>query len=142
MKNQNNMSITDLKKLVKEYDVKTLDKNQYDAFAENFSSLIKFRNELQRRYQQRQLNRLSKLSIDQINSLLDLICEDTGEYSAKYLAYYLISGNGWLSKSSDAKFKEHLVRGYSYFKGRNKWFKSLEEFNARVQHILNNPSSY
>jgi hypothetical protein len=77
---------------------------------------------------------LSGLTIEQINGLMGYISEDTGEFSPKYLVYYLLKGTRWNHLSS-VEFKQEAERLADWFGYNCDWIETMEEFNSIASAI-------
>lgn len=75
---------------------------------------------------QMHIERVSKLTLTQINSVLSHICEDSGDWDSEYLTSYLL--NGWLSKFDTKEWNSEVKRLTECFEGSYKWFETKRDF--------------
>jgi|TARA_B110000977_G_scaffold111686_1_gene144837 hypothetical protein len=75
---------------------------------------------------QMHIERVSKLSLTQINSVLSNISEDGGEWDPEYLTSYLL--NGWFSKYDTKEWNSEVKRLTEWFGDSNEWFETKQDF--------------
>ena len=78
--------------------------------------------------------RVSKLSLTQINSVLSNISEDGGEDDPQYLSYYLL--NGWFSKYDTKEWNSEVKRITEWFNGSWIIFNTKKEFTQTCNQII------
>ena len=75
---------------------------------------------------QMHIERVSKLSLTQINSVLSNISEDGGEWDPEYLTSYLL--NGWFSKYDTKEWNSEVKRLTEWFGDSNEWIETKQDF--------------
>ena len=80
------------------------------------------------------IERVSKLTLTQINSVLSNISEDSGEWDAEYLTYYLL--DGWFSKYDTKEWNSEVKRLTEWFGDSNEWFETKKEFTQVCNQII------
>jgi hypothetical protein len=125
-----------IKRIENKLDLDTKSK----TYLEEFNILLDYRDHLKSLYQERMVARLELLDLGTINSLLSLISEDCGEYSKKYLVYYMLGG--WVAELSDKEFSEQCTDANNHFRGQLTWYDNIEILNGRISHVIGSPDSY
>ena len=80
------------------------------------------------------IERVSKLSLTQINSVLSNISEDGGEFDPEYLTSYLL--DGWFSKYDTQTWDSEVERLTEWFGDSNEWFKTKKDFTSICNQII------